>query len=398
MAPDFVPASRAFGSGIHAAAAYFLQAGGSGAAARPRGCPGPLRGLWNLRDASPAPPVRGAGHEGEPQRPRPADARRAPPGVRPSDGRPGGGGAVPCAAGRPGHGRGAGPGHRGGGPAGAGRRATAGRRRPQRPLRVLAQSDQSPAPGDRCARLASTYGSTSTGGRRCASRDGVRRLSPNGRGPKASLFDDCTDHPHTISDGVRSLPQDGRGFLLDLLLCFPLRHAAWPAARSARASAARADFVRRRRIAIAATTSSWTVLDGGGRGVGSSWASVRSASSRRPIRRRRRTSRCRAYTAFARSPCASSVARAASSALAAQPRSREARAMSASATAHLARATASLAPKARAARRSSVFARTRSPSCAIAMPRSASAGASSRRATRFSAPRDHRGRGRAPPP
>jgi hypothetical protein len=33
------------------------------------------------------------------------------------------------------------------------------------------------------------------------------------------------------------------------------------------------------------------------------------------------------------------------------------------------------------------FARTRSPSCAIAMPRSASAGASSRRATRFSAPR-----------
>ena len=36
--------------------------------------------------------------------------------------------------------------------------------------------------------------------------------------------------------------------------------------------------------------------------------------------------------------------------------------------------------------RSSAFARTRSPSCAIAMPRSASAGASSRKATRFSAP------------
>ena len=33
------------------------------------------------------------------------------------------------------------------------------------------------------------------------------------------------------------------------------------------------------------------------------------------------------------------------------------------------------------------FARTRSPSCAIAMPRSARAGASSRRATRFNAPR-----------
>ena len=37
--------------------------------------------------------------------------------------------------------------------------------------------------------------------------------------------------------------------------------------------------------------------------------------------------------------------------------------------------------------RRSAFARTRSPSCAIAMPRSASAGASSRRATRFNAPR-----------
>src|SRR5262249_55713494 len=47
---------------------------------------------------------------------------------------------------------------------------------------------------------------------------------------------------------------------------------------------------------------------------------------------------------------------------------------------------ASFGPKARAARRRSIFARTRSPSCAIAMPRSASAGASSRRATRFSAP------------
>ena len=60
---------------------------------------------------------------------------------------------------------------------------------------------------------------------------------------------------------------------------------------------------------------------------------------------------------------------------------------SASATIHLARATASLGPKARAALRTSAFARTRSPSCAIAMPRSASAGASSRKATRFSAPR-----------
>ena len=57
------------------------------------------------------------------------------------------------------------------------------------------------------------------------------------------------------------------------------------------------------------------------------------------------------------------------------------------ATTHRARATPSFGPKARAAVRSSDFARTRSPSCAIAMPRSASAGASSRRATRFNAPR-----------
>ena len=44
-------------------------------------------------------------------------------------------------------------------------------------------------------------------------------------------------------------------------------------------------------------------------------------------------------------------------------------------------------PKARAALCSRAFARTKSPSCAIAMPRSASAGASSRRPTRFNAPR-----------
>src|SRR5438045_224362 len=54
---------------------------------------------------------------------------------------------------------------------------------------------------------------------------------------------------------------------------------------------------------------------------------------------------------------------------------------------HLARATASPAPKPRAALRKRAFARTYSPSCAIAMPRSARAGASSRRATRFNAPR-----------
>jgi len=91
---------------------------------------------------------------------------------------------------------------------------------------------------------------------------------------------------------------------------------AWCATRLARASAARAAFVLRRRIAIPATTSSWAVRDAGERGAGSSSARVRSASSMRTISRRRRTSRYRACAAFARSACASSVARAVSSAFA----------------------------------------------------------------------------------
>src|SRR5262249_25004257 len=93
-----------------------------------------------------------------------------------------------------------------------------------------------------------------------------------------------------------------------------------PAARSARASAARAALVRRRRIAIPATTSSWAVLDAGGKGVGSSRASARSASSRRPIRRSRRTSRYRAWAAFTRSPSSSGGARAAASPRGGPPR------------------------------------------------------------------------------
>ncbi len=139
-------------------------------------------------------------------------------------------------------------------------------------------------------------------------------------------------------------------------------------------------------MAIPATTNSWAVRDAGGNGAGSSAASLRSASSRRPIRSKRRTSRVRACAALRRSPCASSVARAASSVFAGQLRSRETSAISASATTHLARATASFGPKARAALRNRALARGRSPSCAIAMPRSASAGASSRNATRFNAP------------
>ncbi len=140
-------------------------------------------------------------------------------------------------------------------------------------------------------------------------------------------------------------------------------------------------------MAIPATTSSWAVLSAGGRAIGSTPSSARLAASRCPISRSRRTWRFRACAAFTRSPCASRTARAASSAFAGQPRSREASAISASATTHLARATLSRAPKLRAAFRTSARARTRSPSCAIAMPRSARAGGSSRNATRRSAPR-----------
>src|SRR5690606_23143268 len=59
---------------------------------------------------------------------------------------------------------------------------------------------------------------------------------------------------------------------------------------------------------------------------------------------------------------------------------------SASATMQRARASAARGPNARAASRISRRARSRSPNCATALPRTASAGASSRRATRFSAP------------
>ncbi len=159
------------------------------------------------------------------------------------------------------------------------------------------------------------------------------------------------------------------------------------AARSARSSAARAVVVCTRRIAIPAITNSCAAFDAGGNDEVSSLASADAASSIRPIRSRRRISRWRACAALTRSPCASSVARATSRVFAGQFRSRDTSAISASATTHRARATASVGPKARAARRRSAFARTRSPSCAIASPRSASAGGSSRSATRFSAPR-----------
>ena len=125
------------------------------------------------------------------------------------------------------------------------------------------------------------------------------------------------------------------------------------AAPRARASAALAALIRRRRIAMPAATSSWAARDAGGSGAESKSSNRCSAWSRRPIRSRRRIARCRACAALARSPCRSSTVRAESSGLAGQPSSRETRAISASATTQRARATASRGPKARAARRSS---------------------------------------------
>ena len=70
-----------------------------------------------------------------------------------------------------------------------------------------------------------------------------------------------------------------------------------------------------RRIAMPATTSSWPARDAGGKGAGSSAASARSASSRRPISSKPPDLEIAAHVRRStRSPCASSVARAASSA------------------------------------------------------------------------------------
>ena len=165
---------------------------------------------------------------------------------------------------------------------------------------------------------------------------------------------------------------------------YQLARAACPA----RASAARADFVRMRRIAIPATTSS---VAGPRRrrqrrrdrmSVKRPLGFVEAADQQQApdleiaahARRSRGRRAPRASPARPRAPCIG------------QPRSRETSAISASATTHRARADGLPRAEGRAARRSSAFARTRSPSCAIAMPRSASAGASSRRATRFNAP------------
>ena len=158
------------------------------------------------------------------------------------------------------------------------------------------------------------------------------------------------------------------------------------AACRARASAARAAFARRHRIAIPTTTSSWVTFDAGGSGVGVELGErtlglVEAADQEQATDLEHPRMRG-VHPVAVRFEC--------------RPRCVERH----HGPAQVARDQRDLglgddAPRAshrlfrtEGARRTSQqrFARTRSPSCAIAMPRSARAGASSRRATRFSAP------------
>ena len=169
----------------------------------------------------------------------------------------------------------------------------------------------------------------------------------------------------------------------------PIKRGCRLAARRVRPGRAQrcAAFVRRRRIAIPATTSSWTLLDAGGNGAGSSpgkhslrlvQASNQEEASNLQVPRMRGVQPVTVF--FERhARCIERFLR----------------------PAQVARGKRDLgfgddAPrschgffglKARRADRSSACARWKSPSCAIAIPRSASAGASSRSATRFNAPR-----------
>src|SRR5881628_391672 len=63
LEPDFVPAARAFGSGIHAAAAIFFRGVGQGEGPTVEDVQGYFETFWKL-DRAPAAPVRGEGVEG----------------------------------------------------------------------------------------------------------------------------------------------------------------------------------------------------------------------------------------------------------------------------------------------------------------------------------------------
>ena len=99
-------------------------------------------------------------------------------------------------------------------------------------------------------------------------------------------FDLREQEPALVATGDQARRRRGQDFGRALDLGESAGMRASRAARLARSIAARAVVVRRRRIAIPATTSSCAVIDAAGNGAGSSVASSRSASSRRPIRSR----------------------------------------------------------------------------------------------------------------
>ncbi len=162
---------------------------------------------------------------------------------------------------------------------------------------------------------------------------------------------------------------------------------AWRAARSARASAARAVFVRRRRIAIPATTSSWAARNAGGKRGGVELCKRTLGRVEAPDQEEPPESRDSAHAR--RSPCrrvlrASSVLRRAPS-RASPDRARRAR--SRPRRRHSARGQGPLSDRRRAPHCAREPSRERNRRAAPSQCREGpSAGASLRKATRFSAP------------
>jgi hypothetical protein len=152
----------------------------------------------------------------------------------------------------------------------------------------------------------------------------------------------------------------------------------------------RARFRRRRRIAIPATISSWAVLDAG-KGEGRCGRALGLVGH--PISKEAPASQTRACAAFTRSPCLECRLCRCERSL--QPRSRETSAISARRRRILREPPPLSTEGMRSVAGEPLLERDRR--AAPSRPRSASAGASSRRATRFSAPSGHPPRAHALP-
>jgi putative RecB family exonuclease len=75
LEPEFVPATLAFGSGIHGAAALFYRGLAQGQRPSVEDVQEYFRTFWRLGDPAPARPLRRQGHAREPARPRREAAR-----------------------------------------------------------------------------------------------------------------------------------------------------------------------------------------------------------------------------------------------------------------------------------------------------------------------------------